>query len=35
MKFVDLNLPSGLKWASCNLGANSETEHGTIICGAL
>ena len=27
-EFVDLGLPSGLKWAKCNLGAQSETEVG-------
>ena len=26
--FVDLGLPSGLKWAKCNLGAETETEYG-------
>ena len=26
--FVDLGLPSGLKWAKCNLGAASETDYG-------
>ena len=25
---VDLGLPSGLKWASCNVGANSPEEYG-------
>ena len=25
---VDLGLPSGTLWATCNLGANSETEYG-------
>ena len=25
---VDLGLPSGLKWASCNIGANSPEEFG-------
>ena len=25
---VDLGLPSGKKWAKCNLGANSEEEYG-------
>ena len=28
MKYVDLGLPSGNKWAKCNLGANSEEESG-------
>lgn len=26
--FVDLGLPSGLKWASCNVGANSPEDYG-------
>lgn len=26
--YVDLGLPSGLLWAKCNVGANSETEYG-------
>ena len=26
--YVDLGLPSGLKWAKCNVGAASETEYG-------
>ena len=26
--YVDLGLPSGLKWAKCNVGAASETENG-------
>ena len=26
--FVDLGLPSGLKWASCNVGAESPEEYG-------
>ena len=26
--FVDLGLPSGLKWAKCNVGATSETDYG-------
>lgn len=26
--FVDLGLPSGLKWATCNVGANSSEEYG-------
>ena len=25
---VDLGLPSGLKWAICNVGANSPEEYG-------
>ena len=28
MEYVDLGLPSGNKWAKCNLGANSEEESG-------
>ena len=28
MEHVDLGLPSGKKWAKCNLGANSEEEAG-------
>ena len=27
-EYVDLGLPSGLKWAKCNVGATSETEYG-------
>ncbi len=27
-KYVDLGLPSGLKWATCNVGANSAEEYG-------
>ena len=26
--FVDLGLPSGLKWAKTNLGAENETDFG-------
>ena len=26
--FVDLGLPSGLKWAKCNLGTETETDYG-------
>ena len=26
--YVDLGLPSGLKWAKCNLGAKTETDYG-------
>lgn len=26
--YVDLGLPSGTLWATCNVGANSETEYG-------
>ena len=27
-KYVDLGLPSGLKWAKCNIGAENETDYG-------
>lgn len=27
-EWVDLGLPSGLKWATCNVGASSPEEHG-------
>ena len=27
-EYVDLGLPSGLKWATCNLGAENETDYG-------
>ena len=27
-EYVDLGLPSGLKWATCNVGANSPEEYG-------
>ena len=27
-ELVDLGLPSGLKWAKCNLGASTETDYG-------
>ena len=27
-EYVDLGLPSGLKWAKCNVGAISETDYG-------
>lgn len=27
-EWIDLGLPSGLLWASCNLGANTPTEYG-------
>ena len=26
--YVDLGLPSGLKWAKCNIGAKTETDYG-------
>ena len=28
MEFIDLDLPSGLKWGKCNVGAEKETEWG-------
>ena len=28
MEYVDLGLPSGLKWAKCNLGASKPSERG-------
>ena len=27
-QYVDLGLPSGLKWAKCNIGAKKETDYG-------
>ena len=27
-EYIDLGLPSGTKWATCNVGANSETDYG-------
>ena len=27
-EYIDLGLPSGTKWARCNVGANSETDNG-------
>ena len=27
-EYVDLGLPSGLKWATCNIGADSPTDYG-------
>ena len=27
-EYVDLGLPSGLKWAKCNIGAEKETDFG-------
>ncbi len=27
-EFIDLGLPSGLKWAKCNAGAKTETDYG-------
>ena len=29
-EYVDLGLPSGLKWAKCNIGATSATEDGVL-----
>ena len=29
-EYVDFGLPSGLKWAKCNIGASSETEYGAL-----
>ena len=26
-EYMDLNLPSGLKWATCNVGAESPAHH--------
>lgn len=31
-EYVDLGLPSGLKWSVCNVGANTETEVGLYFC---
>ena len=28
IEYVDLGLPSGLKWAKCNVGAETETDYG-------
>ena len=28
IEYVDLGLPSGTKWAKCNVGADSETDYG-------
>ena len=28
IEYVDLGLPSGLKWAKCNVGATSESDYG-------
>ena len=27
-EYIDLGLPSGTKWATCNVGADSETDYG-------
>lgn len=29
-EYVDLDLPSGLLWATCNVGANTSTEVGSL-----
>lgn len=29
-KYVDLDLPSGISWATCNVGANKPEEYGTL-----
>ncbi len=35
-EYVDLGLPSGTKWATCNVGANSETDNGLYFpCGGI
>lgn len=31
--YVDLGLPSGTKWATCNVGANTPTEYGEYLLG--
>ena len=31
MEYVDLGLPSGTKWAKCNIGAEAEEEAGTLM----
>lgn len=31
-EYVDLGLPSGLKWAKCNVGASTEMETGLYFC---
>ena len=28
IEFIDLGLPSGIKWAKCNVGAETETDYG-------
>ena len=33
-EFVDLGLPSGTLWATCNVGANSPEEYGSTSLGA-
>ena len=30
VKYVDLGLPSGTKWAACNLGATKPEEYGDL-----
>ena len=35
-EYIDLGLPSGTKWATCNVGANSETDNGLYFpCGGI
>ena len=35
-EYVDLGLPSGTKWATCNVGANSKTDNGLYFqCGGV
>ena len=29
--YVDLGLPSGIKWATCNVGADSPEDYGSIL----
>lgn len=31
MELIDLGLPSGTKWAACNIGANKPTEYSTTV----
>lgn len=31
-EYVDLGLPSGLKWATCNVGATTPEEYGNYYC---
>ena len=32
MEYVDLGLPSGIKWSKWNVGASSENEEGDYLC---
>lgn len=32
-EYVDLGLPSGLKWATCNIGADSPEDYGYYFLG--